>query len=257
MTHTLDAPATPTAAQVTVLVVDDEMAFLESLHFTLEKAGYRVLTATDGPTGLHLARAESPDLVILDVMLPGMDGFTICRELRRESDVPVIMLTARDDETDKVVGLELGADDYVTKPFGLRELMARVRAVLRRREAASEAVAAATPAATTTPTTHPPRTEGILSGNLHVLPQERRVLLGGSEVSLRPREFDLLTYLVRNRGIALSREQLLDNVWGMDYYGDPRTVDVHMRQLREKVETDPGNPSRFVTVRGYGYRFEG
>lgn len=257
MTHTLDAPATPTAVPVTVLVVDDEMAFLESLRFTLEKAGYRVLTAADGTTGLQLARAESPDLVILDVMLPGMDGFTVCRELRRESDVPVIMLTARDDETDKVVGLELGADDYVTKPFGLRELMARVRAVLRRREGGGDV--AETPAAPTAPTvtTHPPRTEGIMSGNLHVLPQERRVLLGGAEVSLRPREFDLLTYLVRNRGIALSREQLLDNVWGMDYYGDPRTVDVHMRQLREKVETDPGNPTRFVTVRGYGYRFEG
>ena len=255
MTYTLDAPTNPATKPATILVVDDETAFLESLQFTLEQEGYRVLTAMDGAAGLQLARAESPDLVLLDVMLPGMDGFTICRELRRESDVPVIMLTARDDETDKVVGLELGADDYVTKPFGLRELKARVRAVLRRREAAGEAAEAS--ATTTAPTTHPPRTEGILSGNLHVLPQERRVLLGGSEVSLRPREFDLLTYLVRNRGIALSREQLLDNVWGMDYYGDPRTVDVHMRQLREKVETDPGNPSRFVTVRGYGYRFEG
>lgn len=254
MTHTLDAPATQATRPATILVVDDETAFLESLQFTLEQDGYRVLTAMDGVAGLQLARAESPDLVILDVMLPGMDGFTICRELRRESDVPVIMLTARDDETDKVVGLELGADDYVTKPFGLRELKARVRAVLRRREGTSDA--AEGPAATA-PTTHPPRTEGIMSGNLHVLPQERRVLLGGSEVSLRPREFDLLTYLVRNRGIALSREQLLDNVWGMDYYGDPRTVDVHMRQLREKVETDPGTPTRFVTVRGYGYRFEG
>jgi len=159
------------------------------------------------------------------------------------------MLTARDDETDKVVGLELGADDYVTKPFGLRELHARIRAVLRRREELPETASEADGVI--------PRTEGMTYGNLVVAPQERRVLLNGAEVSLRPREFDLLTYLVRNRGIALSRQQLLDGVWGIDYYGDPRTVDVHMRQLREKIEADPAVPTRLVTVRSHGYRFEG
>ncbi len=254
MTYTADAPTNAPTAAASILVVDDETAFLDSLRFSLERQGYRVLTATDGQTGLRVARSERPDLVILDVMLPGMDGFKVCREIRAESDVPIIMLTARGDETDKVVGLELGADDYVTKPFGLKELIARVRAVLRRREGQGDGQG---DGAASGPTTAIPRTEGILAGNLNVLPQERRVLLNGAEVSLRPREFDLLTYLVRNRGIALSRQQLLDNVWGVDYYGDPRTVDVHMRQLREKVETDPGNPTRFVTVRGYGYRFEG
>ncbi len=233
-----------------ILVVDDEMPFLESLRFSLERQGYRVLTAMDGLAGLRVARAEHPDLIILDVMLPGMDGFKVCQALRKESDVPVIMLTARDDETDKVVGLELGADDYVTKPFGLRELLARVRAVLRRREGIVDS-------GTLPPLGVIPRAEAITYGNLVVSPQERRVLLNATEVPLRPREFDLLTYLVRNRGIALSRQQLLDNVWGVDYYGDPRTVDVHMRQLREKIEADPANPTRLVTVRGYGYRFEG
>ncbi len=232
-----------------ILVVDDERPLRESLQFSLERQGYRVLTASDGPSGLRLARAEKPDLVILDIMLPGMDGFRVCQALRRDSDVPVIMLTARDDETDKVVGLELGADDYVTKPFGLRELHARIRAVLRRREGLPD------PSADTDGVI--PRTEGMTFGNLVVSPQERRVLLNGTEVPLRPREFDLLTYLVRNRGLALSRQQLLDSVWGIDYYGDPRTVDVHMRQLREKIEADPATPTRLVTVRGHGYRFEG
>ncbi|MGI8854733.1 MAG: response regulator [Thermomicrobiales bacterium] len=233
-----------------ILVVDDEVPFVESLQFSLERQGYRVLTAMDGNAALRIARAERPDLIILDVMLPGMDGFKVCQALRRDSDVPVIMLTARDDETDKVVGLELGADDYVTKPFGLRELLARVRAVLRRREGLPDTAPDAPGGAI-------PRVEGMTHGNLVVSPQERRVLLSGGEVPLRPREFDLLTYLVRNRGIALSRQQLLDNVWGIDYYGDPRTVDVHMRQLREKIEAEPATPTRLVTVRGYGYRFEG
>lgn len=233
-----------------ILVVDDERPFRESLQFSLERQGYHVVTASDGPSGLRLARSEKPDLVILDVMLPGMDGFKVCQALRRDSDVPVIMLTARDDETDKVVGLELGADDYVTKPFGLRELHARIRAVLRRREGLPELSSAESDGVI-------PRTEGMTYGNLVVSPQERRVLLNGAEVPLRPREFDLLTYLVRNRGIALSRQQLLDSVWGIDYYGDPRTVDVHMRQLREKIEAEPATPTRLVTVRGHGYRFEG
>ncbi|MDQ6602153.1 MAG: response regulator transcription factor [Chloroflexota bacterium] len=233
-----------------ILVVDDEMPFLESLRFSLERQGYHVLTASDGLSGLRIARAEKPDLIILDVMLPGMDGFKVCQALRRDSDVPVIMLTARDDETDKVVGLELGADDYVTKPFGLRELLARVRAVLRRRDGLTDGAATDVDGVI-------PRTEGMTFGDLVVSPQERRVLLHGNEVPLRPREFDLLTYLVRNRGIALSRQQLLDNVWGIDYYGDPRTVDVHMRQLREKIEAEPATPTRLVTVRGHGYRFEG
>jgi DNA-binding response OmpR family regulator len=239
-----------TESTASILVVDDELPFVESLQFSLERQGYRVLTAMDGNAALRVARAERPDLIILDVMLPGMDGFKVCQALRRDSDVPVIMLTARDDETDKVVGLELGADDYVTKPFGLRELLARVRAVLRRREGMADA----TPEM---PDGVIPRVEGMTYENLVVSPQERRVLLNGGEVALRPREFDLLTYLVRNRGIALSRQQLLDNVWGIDYYGDPRTVDVHMRQLREKIEAEPATPTRLVTVRGYGYRFEG
>jgi DNA-binding response OmpR family regulator len=239
-----------TEGTASILVVDDEVPFVESLQFSLERQGYRVLTAMDGNAALRIARAERPDLIILDVMLPCMDGFKVCQALRRDSDVPVIMLTARDDETDKVVGLELGADDYVTKPFGLRELLARVRAVLRRREGMADAP----------PETQDgviPRVEGMTFGNLIVSPQQRRVLLNGSEVALRPREFDLFTYLVRNRGIALSRQKLLDSVWGIDYYGDPRTVDVHMRQLREKIEAEPAAPTRLVTVRGYGYRFEG
>ncbi len=233
-----------------ILVVDDERPFRESLQFSLERQGYHVATASDGPSGLRLARSAKPDLVILDIMLPGMDGFKVCQALRRDSDVPIIMLTARDDETDKVVGLELGADDYVTKPFGLRELHARIRAVLRRREGLPELSPAESDGVI-------PRTEGMTYGNLVVSPQERRVLLNGAEMPLRPREFDLLTYLVRNRGIALSRQQLLDGVWGIDYYGDPRTVDVHMRQLREKIEAEPAMPTRLVTVRGHGYRFEG
>ncbi|MDQ2888804.1 MAG: response regulator transcription factor [Chloroflexota bacterium] len=238
-----------------ILVVDDEAILVETIAYNLEQAGYRVVTAADGGSALDAARSEIPDLIILDVMLPGMDGLEVCRQLRKESGTattPIVMLTAKSDEIDKVVGLEVGADDYVTKPFGRRELLARVRALLRRSEyphpedrlGVQEAVEAVRPAS-----------RDLVAGPLRIDLAGRRVNCRGQDLELQPKQFDLLAYLVRNRGTVLTRDQLLHNVWGYDYAGDTRTVDVHVRWLREKLEEDPANPKLIQTVRGVGYVF--
>ena len=228
-----------------ILVVEDEENILEAVRYSLEGQGYDTLTATDGVTGLSLTRTERPDLVILDVMLPGMDGLEVCRAIRREHDMPVLILTARVEEIDRIVGLELGADDYITKPFSMRELMARVKAHIRRYRKSERGSAADT-------------ANGLLvSGNLEVDIAGHRVRLNGRELDLRPREFRLLTLFMQRIGRALTRDQVLETLWSQDYIGDARTVDVHVRWLREKIEDDPGRPTRIVTVRGVGYRFEG
>lgn len=221
-----------------ILIVEDDATVRETLALNLRQEGYQVDTAEDGEQGLNLAREGEPDLVVLDVMLPKLDGLTVCRVLRRESDVPIILLTARGTETDKIVGLETGADDYIVKPFSLGEFLARVRATLRRGRSAQ------------------PTTE-LSSGDLVLDLVGRRVRLAGNELQLAPREFELLAMLMRNQGAVLTRELLLAQVWGEDYPGDSRTVDVHIRWLRQKVEQDASDPRRIVTVRGVGYRFEG
>lgn len=238
-----------------ILVVDDEAILLETIAYNLEQAGYRVVTAADGLSALEAARNETPDLVILDIMLPGMDGFEVCRELRRDqatATTPILILTAKGDEIDKVVGLELGADDYVTKPFGRRELLARVRALLRRADYIApeegESDTRERPAAR-------PAHKELEAGPLKIDLAGRQVICRGQELELQPKQFELLTYLVRNRGTVLTRDQLLHNVWGYDYVGDTRTVDVHIRWLREKIEEDPANPKLIQTVRGVGYVF--
>jgi DNA-binding response OmpR family regulator len=223
----------------TILLVEDEPTLSETLRYNLEREGYAVLVAGDGVRGLELARREQPDLLILDIMLPRLDGFSVCRILRQESDVPILMLTARQDEVDRIAGLELGADDYVAKPFSLGELLARVRAIMRRSD--RQPVASR---------------EVLDAGGLRVDTGSRRAWREGAELTLSQKEFDLLTCLIRNRGMALSRDVLLERVWGYDFLGDSRTVDVHIRWLREKVESDPGHPVYIQTVRGVGYRFE-
>jgi DNA-binding response OmpR family regulator len=239
-----------------ILVVDDEAVLVETIAYNLEQAGYQVITAADGASALEVARRESPDLIILDIMLPEMDGLEVCRQLRRDSGTaatPIIMLTAKGDEIDKVVGLEVGADDYVTKPFGRRELLARVRALLRRAYPAQEDGNAQHIPGETSQSTRPGRE--LLAGPLRIDLAGRRVNCRGKDLELQPKQFDLLTYLVRNRGTVLTRDQLLQNVWGYDYVGDTRTVDVHVRWLREKLEEDPANPKLIQTVRGVGYCF--
>jgi two-component system alkaline phosphatase synthesis response regulator PhoP len=240
-----------------ILVVDDEAVLVETIAYNLEQAGYRVVTASDGNSALEAARSECPDLILLDIMLPGIDGLEVCRQLRRESNTattPIVMLTAKSDEIDKVVGLEVGADDYVTKPFGRRELLARVRALLRRADypVASEEHHSTNDAAAQE--VRPPSRE-LVAGPLRIDLAGRRVNCRGQELELQPKQFELLTYLVRNRGTVLTRDQLLHNVWGYDYAGDTRTVDVHVRWLREKLEEDPANPKLIQTVRGVGYVF--
>ncbi len=228
----------------TVLVVEDEPNLLTALKYTLEQAGYETLTATDGESGLRLTRTSEPDLVILDVMLPNIDGFEVCRMIRRESDVPILILTARGEEVDRVVGLELGADHYVTKPFSMRELMARIRNMLRRSVAPSSGSSGGD-------------AEEFRSGDLTVDLTSHSVLLDGRPVDMKPREFSLIALLVANKRRAFTRDQILERLWGHDYIGDSRTVDVHIRWLREKIEPDPSKPRRIVTIRGVGYRFDG
>ncbi|GHO86804.1 response regulator transcription factor [Dictyobacter formicarum] len=242
-----------------ILVVDDEAVLIEAIAYNLEQSGYQVVTAMDGMSALEMARKEHPDLIVLDIMLPGMDGLEVCRQLRREdrtAAVPIIMLTAKGEEIDKVVGLEVGADDYVTKPFGRRELLARVRALLRRVDYPVVQEERTTPqdAATDNGGIIPPRSE-LVAGPLRIDQAGRRVNCRGQDLDLQPKQFDLLTYLVRNRGTVLTRDQLLHNVWGYDYAGDTRTVDVHVRWLREKLEEDPASPKLIQTVRGVGYVF--
>ncbi len=227
-----------------ILVVDDERILLDTLRYNLSKAGYEVRTAADGEAALRVARQESPDLVLLDVMLPKLDGFDVCRTLRQESSIPILMLTARDEEIDKVLGLELGADDYLTKPFSMRELMARVKALLRRAEMVQ-------------PDEERPTGKPLREGDLEVDLVSHQATRGGNPLHLKPKEFDLLAFLMGHQGQAFSRDQLLQQVWGYDYAGDTRTVDVHVRWLREKVEVDPSKPELIETVRGVGYRFKG
>ncbi len=238
-----------------VLVVDDEPVLVETIAYNLEQAGYEVMTAADGASALEVARRERPDLVILDIMLPEMDGLEVCRLLRRENSTattPIMMLTAKGEEIDKVVGLEVGADDYVTKPFGRRELLARVKALLRRAEYAPHSEER--PAQVTTEGSVQSNRE-LAAGPLRIDLAGRRVICRGQELELQPKQFELLTYLVRNRGTVLTRDQILHNVWGYDYTGDTRTVDVHVRWLREKLEEDPANPRLIQTMRGVGYVF--
>jgi DNA-binding response OmpR family regulator len=231
---------TEDATLPTILLVEDDELIVDSVRYGLEHTGYQVLTALDGATGLALAREKRPDVVLLDVMLPVMDGFQVCRTLRNESKVPIIMLTARGEEPDKVIGLELGADDYVVKPFGMRELVARIRAQLRRIEMESE------PA---------PVEQTVRVGAVMLDLDQHLVTKAGQAVELRPREFDLLAVLMSQPGHAFERGELLDAVWGIDWIGDTRTLDVHIRRLRKALEDDPGDPRYIETVRGRGYRF--
>jgi len=218
-----------------ILVVDDERPLVESIRFALQREGHEVAEALDGVRALELARSGRFDLVVLDVMLPGMSGFEVCRLLRQESDVPILLLTARSDETDRVVGLDLGADDYITKPFSMRELMARVRAALRRRGLQ--------------------QTSPLVAGDLVLDPARHEVRCGDRVLALSPKEYDLLEVLMRHAGRVLTRSQLLERVWGFDYEGDERTVDVHVSWLRRKLR-EAGSAARVEAVRGVGYRLE-
>jgi two-component system response regulator RegX3 len=222
-----------------VLVVEDEQSLREPLVYLLEKEGYKVLEAPDGNAALDLFRENNPDIVLLDLMMPGMSGNEVCRVIRQTSNVPVIMLTAKDSEIDKVVGLEIGADDYVTKPYSTRELLARMKAVLRRN---SE------------PT---PVTDGLLEGGPVSMDIDRHmVFVNGQKVAMPLKEFELLELLLENRNRVLTRGQIIDRVWGSNYFGDTKTLDVHVKRIRSKIEDDPARPVHLVTVRGLGYKFE-
>ena len=232
-----------------ILIVEDETILRETLAYNFSREGFTVEQAADGPSAIALARTAKPDVIVLDLMLPGVDGYEVCRSVRRDSNVPILMLTARDAEVDRVVGLEIGADDYLTKPFSMRELMARVRAMLRRaRMTEGERSAAQADSEAPAPMTF---------GDLTIDPRRHEVQRGGRVLPLRPKEYELLLFFARHRGQALGRETLLERVWGWTFDGGSRTVDVHVRLLRERIENDPSKPTRLVTVRGAGYRFEG
>jgi two-component system response regulator RegX3 len=222
-----------------VLVVEDEESFSDALSYMLRREGYEVDVAATGPEALTSFERSGADLVLLDLMLPGLSGTEVCRELRSRSHVPIIMVTARDSEVDKVVGLELGADDYVTKPFSSRELVARIRAVLRRGAEPEELL-----------------TSTVEAGRVRMDVERHVVSVDGAQVPMPLREFDLLELLLRNAGRVLTRGQLIDRVWGADYVGDTKTLDVHVKRLRSKIEPDPANPKYLVTVRGLGYKFD-
>ena len=232
-----------------ILVVEDEKALLESLNYFLQREGFVVDTAADGQAALDSARKNHPDLILLDVMLPVLDGFEVAKILRKEMNTPILMLTARSDEIDRVIGLEVGADDYMTKPFGLRELEARIKAMLRRVRLIREEVEQQKGVL-------PLTSQPLVFGNLS-LDEDRHVIqLDGQMLEMNPKEYDLLSFFMQHQGKAFSRDQLLKEIWGWDFSGDSRTVDVHVRWLREKIEADPSKPTRLVTVRGTGYRFE-
>lgn len=228
-----------------VLVVEDEENLLEALRYNLEREGYQVHTATDGGEGLDLARRLKPSIVLLDIMLPTLDGFEICRILRRESEVPILMLTAKGEEVDRVVGLELGADDYITKPFSIRELVARVRNTLRRSRYLEQGIISDA------------ECRNFQVGNLEIDLTSHEAKLTGQPLNLKPKEFDLLALLVANKGRAFTRDQILERVWGYDYIGQTRTVDVYISWLREKLQEDPTTARSIVTIRGVGYRLDG
>jgi two-component system OmpR family response regulator len=234
----------------TILIVEDEPSLQETLAYNLQKQGYIVETAGDGRTALEIVRRLKPDLILLDIMLPQLNGVEVCKTLRREGfQPPVIMLTARDDEIDRVVGLEIGADDYVTKPFSMRELIARVKAQLRRTETIREELDKLK--------INAPGQDTLIFGDLTVNRTRREVTIDTTPLAIKPQEYDLLLFFAEHKGQMLSREFILERVWGWDYVGDSRTVDVHVRWLRQKIEKDASNPVRIVTVRGGGYRFEG
>lgn len=223
----------------TVLVVEDEPSLASALSYNLRKNGFAVVSEADGLAGLQAARRDRPDVIVLDVMMPKMDGLEVCRRLRAESDVPILMLTAKSEETDKVVGLELGADDYLTKPFSMRELMARVKALIRRSAARTDGDSASK----------------IVAGDLELDTRGRSVTRSGQDVPLKPKEFDLFAFMAKNAGQVFTRSQILEQVWGYDFFGGSRTVDVHIRWLREKLEHEPSRPKHLLTVRGVGYKF--
>jgi DNA-binding response OmpR family regulator len=234
------AVAAPPATRKKILVVDDESAILQTLRFNLERTGYTVCTAGDGRSAIALAASEKPDLVILDIMLPILDGIEACKEIRKASGVPIIMLTAKEQEIDKVLALELGADDYVTKPFSLGEFLARIKARLRRADGDGNGA----------------RNEAITVSDLTLDPSRQRLVVRGRDVSLAPKEFRLLHVLMENRGRIVTRQMLLEKVWGYDFEGEHQTISVHIRWLREKIEVDPNNPRHIVTVRSRGYMFK-
>jgi two-component system response regulator RegX3 len=224
-----------------ILVVEDEETLAEAISFLLSKEGFEVEIAEDGPAAIAAFEKNGADLILLDLMLPGLSGTEVCRQIRAKSSVPIIMLTAKDSEIDKVVGLEIGADDYVTKPYSSRELIARIRAVLRRGELGD----------TTS-------VEGVLSVGPIRLDSDRHIIsVNGEQIALPLKEFELLEFLMRNSGRVLTRMQLIDRVWGSDYVGDTKTLDVHIKRLRAKIEKDPANPEMIQTVRGMGYKLEG
>lgn len=229
-----------------ILIVEDDLTLQETLVYNLTHQGYSVETASDGNSAVEIARNGPPDLILLDIMLPGMDGFEVCRIIRKDMTTPILMLTARDDEIDRVVGLEVGADDYLTKPFSMRELIARVKALLRRARIIQE-----------NQDTPRDQKKRYVFGNLTIDQVRREVLVNENIVDIKPKEYDLLIYFAENKGHVLSREQILEKVWGWDYFGDSRTVDVHVRWLREKIEQNPAEPTRIMTVRSAGYRFDG
>ena len=226
-----------------ILVVEDDRNLLDTIKYNLRKEGYEVVTAADGAKAIEIARIEKPDLIILDIMLPEVSGLEVCRILRKEMTTPILMLTARVEETDKIVGLETGADDYMTKPFSLRELIARVRAMLRRTRMAETKTEA--------------KAETMTIGDIKIDIARHQVIKGGTTIELTPKEFDLLAFLAGNKGFVFSRDQLLEKVWGYEFAGDTRTVDVHIRWLRQKLEDNPEKPSHVITVRGTGYKVEG
>lgn len=223
-----------------VVIIEDEPALAESVSFALETEGFRVRSTDDGVDGVALVRRHRPALVLLDVMLPGLSGLDVCRQIRRDTDIPIIMLTARDSESDKVAGLELGADDYVTKPFSMRELMARVRSQIRRSTRTGQ---------------YADTNEVLRGGNITLDVDAHEVRVDDEVVELRPKEFELLETLMRRTDRLSTREVLIDDVWGATYFGDTKTLDVHIKRLRHKLEEDPSNPERIVTVRGLGYKF--
>jgi two-component system OmpR family response regulator len=226
-----------------ILVVEDDPNLLNALAYNLKREGYSVITAADGEQALEAARRENPGLVVLDLMLPKMSGLEVCRILRHEMNVPILILTAKTEETDKIIGLELGADDYMTKPFSVRELLARVRAILRRSEMTG---------------VMPAESDLILKiDDIEIDPARHRAMRRGEPLGLTPKEFDLLAFLAKNKGFVFRREQLLEKVWGYDYAGDTRTIDVHVRWLRRKIEPDPQRPRHLITIRGIGYKLEG
>ncbi len=235
----------------TILVVEDEPSLQETLVYNLEKQGYTVEAAGDGRSALEAARRLKPDLIVLDIMLPELDGFEVTKILRQEMTVPILMLTARDDEIDRVVGLEVGADDYLTKPFSMRELLARVKAQLRRTQLLRDELGKVKSSESASPL------ETLAFDNLVINQTRREVMLDGQVLALKPQEYELLLFFAQHKRQMLSREFILERVWGWDYIGDSRTVDVHVRWLRQKIEKDAASPLRIVTVRGGGYRFEG